>query len=56
MAKEMIVSVALRKPVTDTAKGTKFIEEVRALMATYEDVIITGHCVLQLEDPPAPPT
>lgn len=54
MAKEMIVSVTLRKVVTDTAKGKKFIEEIRALMALYEDVIITGHCVQQLEDPPIP--
>lgn len=52
----MVVSVTLRKPVTDTVKANEFIDEVRVLMAADKDVAISGFISKQLEDPPAPPT
>ena len=56
MAKQMVVSVTLRRPVADTDKANDFINETRLLMAAYEDLTISGFCSKQMEDPPTPPT
>lgn len=55
MAKQMMVSVTLRKPVADSDKANDFIDDIREIMGPYDDIVINGFCSKPLEDAPTPP-